>query len=84
MIKSAGGCYKLNVTEISNIYLPIDRTPTGFDHVPTVCREIEVRSRPCVSMFITVTWTKGPSELRSETDVIRGTFQDDYEFGWLT
>ena len=48
-IKSAGGCYKLNVTVIFfRNHSLIDRTPTGFVHTPPVGREIDLRSQPYV------------------------------------
>jgi len=36
IIKSAGGCYKRNVTANCLDPFPIDRTPTGFVHIYTL------------------------------------------------
>ena len=43
-IKSAGGCYKLDVTVNCLDLFPIDRIPPGFVHTFTVGREIHSAS----------------------------------------
>ena len=53
-IKNAGGCYKLNVTEIFLNHLPIDRTPKGFVQIHNVGWEMYLWSRVRVYTHSTV------------------------------
>ena len=78
-IKSAGGCYKLNVTVIFRNHLMIERTPTGFVHEPTVGREIDLRSQPCVHVPDTGCCIKTTRKFRSEINIFSNTFQGEDE-----
>jgi len=58
---------------------PIDRTPTGFVHILTVDREIDLRSQSCVHIPDTVSCIKSTRKFRSEINIFNRRFQADCE-----